>query len=669
MSQATAGVTFDLIWQIDQWRQQMEQFQTDLRQMSEEAQANPIQIPVSIDIAALNAQVDAAIAEIESTRSITIPVNVGGGWLGGAPASLGDSIDEYPPQGSAAANIAGRGIGEAEDTEATRQWYQENQLEIMAAQERLNGPGDGGEEEAGEAEDGAAAGGAAMGGMGMAFGGLFAARHLYNFTKEELNENKKIDFTDNQSAQNEGQNSGVSMGTKEARESLNAYEEQNSGLFGGTGWAIRNLFTGGGEAQNEQDLKDALAGSEQEDAREKRNRQKIEQEKRQDAIESRFSEETTGIREMPASGSESKFDSTRDSVNEKYEKLAQAVEHEYQATEKNAQDQEERAAALSDLTKDRHAALQEITKQEQAEATEKQANDEAEAARLHGDSATAEKAELIGGVTSEYERRRREDGQGAADQWFQKIGKGEIDQGSSEIDENQRFQRERATSGLQGELSEQQARASGDTYGAEKIQNDNQTQQKSLDIQEQINKLVTESGDHRSKSVQDEIDSLEQQLGLVQQIGTARDEEIAKAKSQHEADLDTDIKATEARAHGGDREADLLELENKMKKDVANASPEDQVKARQLGSAQIDQFIHQGSHPFMGSEDAYLNQLQSDVLKGGGAVDAQAKQFQNDLNNPGKEHKEAAEELKNSASALLTAAKAFGGILLMEAAA
>jgi hypothetical protein len=80
MSQATAGVTFDLLWQTSQWREQMAAAQADMEKLA--AEAERLRIPVTIDEAALTTRLDALIAEMETTRSIDLQVNVVPGAMG-----------------------------------------------------------------------------------------------------------------------------------------------------------------------------------------------------------------------------------------------------------------------------------------------------------------------------------------------------------------------------------------------------------------------------------------------------------------------------------------------------------------------------------------------------------------------------------------------------------
>jgi len=338
---------------------------------------------------------------------------------------------------------------------------------------------------------------------------------------------------------------------------------------------------------------------------------------------------------------------------------------DYEATRQTAEDLNRFREAYQQLGQERFAAMAKVTEAEQAHAQELADRDNIERAHLSGDSSAAAKAELQSSVDQEFQSRGGESSPDAV-KWRQGIGQQIITQGSAEIDESQRFGQQQAISGLEGQALSQEARNSGDTFGAQQTENDAQTRQRALDIQEKIDTLVEKSGNNRSEDTQKEIDALETELSLTERIGAERDQAIGKARAQHEGDLDTDIKATEARAHGGDRQADLYELENKIKKEIADASPEDQAKMRQLGSAQIDQFLHADSHPFMGSEDQYLQQLQMGILKGGANVDAQAKQFQDDINHP-KKTEDAADMLHKAAEAVAEAAKKFAGIWVMEA--
>jgi hypothetical protein len=533
-----------------------------------------------------------------------------------------------------------------------------------------------------------------------AFGGLMLMRRAIQNANENLAENAKVDFTENPA--DIGVAGGASMGTKEARESraaavresesvggrimqaLYSHPYQASLLEGPLGpllqatgvnqWAASRFGVDFNMQGRAQETAQAQQAAEATDERQK----KIDAEIRASRA---FGRETGEIMDEPRVGS-NKYDTEQARISSHYEKLSEAIQADYQATRKTADETTAYNAASQKLHDDEIAALKQVTDAQTDEAAHKraqktvrEAQTNAEKASLAGDTATAQKDELMARVAARVDAMEKEE-KGSGVQWYKDVGAKQITQGSTEIDEAVRFSQQQRVAEMQGNLGVAQANLSGDRFGAQQSQVDNEARQKSLEIQEKIDKLVTESGNKRSKSQQDEIDTLTKELGLTQQIAAVHDAEIQKARAQHTADLNADVTATRQRAVGNERGAEWTELQNRIKKELADSSPADQAQTRKLASAQISQFLHEDQKPFMGSMDQYLNEMQMGILRGGAggaAADTAARAFQKDLDSPAKDHKDAATDLKTAAKHLMDSAgaiaKAFGAgaLVAMEA--
>jgi hypothetical protein len=113
-----------------------------------------------------------------------------------------------------------------------------------------------------------------------------------------------------------------------------------------------------------------------------------------------------------------------------------------------------------------------------------------------------------------------------------------------------------------------------------------------------------------------------------------------------------------------------LELEARIKNKLDDA-PDDQKSAlRKLGEAQIDQFMHQQSGPFMGSMDQFQEQLQMSILKNDPSAMHDAAAFKAKLQGDdaaASKTQSAAEKFEEAGERLLPVIKSLASIAIIEA--
>jgi hypothetical protein len=731
MTQANAGIGFDLIWQTAQWRQQLDAAQADLQAMASNVSQLQIMIPVVMEDR-LTMQVDALIAEIEATRSINIPVNiVGGGASGGtggfgggsSPASVADSsipfvLPPYQTRSFARAVESGELTGIQREANAI---YANPSADTLA----VNGFGTAESMMAGGT--GAAAAAAGGGSLAKMLPGLGLAFMAFRGIREAGRDARNYDEAMYMMAQA----NNMTPGNAQEEVYLKVAEKQQSmygGFFGGLARIGQDFLPSQGDSSA--DSIDESVVTMQGNIRTRRWQEQQIRQRIRDA-------DVNDVGFTNRLGKEFQFDPDfREIAKEGVTEITKRRNSEYSREEKERDRESER------LFNEQERALREAERQKERDArldssSERRIGDVAgrsaeSGLRSDGLSVAAGRDELLRSNRDQVAAIREM--AAATDDLKEKTrllneAQAEESAGTQRVsaydNEASRAHRERIQS-IQDETQQMTLRTSNRTDEAQMLQatkRDNediaQTQERIANAKKRLadtDNDFSEETDENGKVIERYIGSgtsaqgaaeAQERRSLNEGLGEDQDTlgaqaqhreastaQVRKEQQQHLTDMATETAANEARAHGSNQEADFIELQARVRKEISDAPASEREQTRKLATSQLDRFIHGESKPFMGSMDQFGDDLQMQVLQNDPHAIAQAQAMKKQINDPvgalggiakgigsmlgiggdDKGHhdphektKSAGEKLESAAEKLLAAAVKFGGITIMEA--
>lgn len=170
---------------------------------------------------------------------------------------------------------------------------------------------------------------------------------------------------------------------------------------------------------------------------------------------------------------------------------------------------------------------------------------------------------------------------------------------------------------------------------------------------------------HEMATIEKEIADLQKQQSDSAAELAEKEAEIAKHRSDQISDLKTAGQASEYRAHGNNRMAEFLQMQHEIDRQLRDSAndPELNAAVRAKAQGQIDEFLHAGNTPFMGSTSDYLNRLQSGIWTHAGGADKAAREYESRIAMPAHHAAAAHAAQTPEQKAIHELSQALGGIL------